>query len=106
MLVAYLLGFCFCCSRLVLLPALFVLVGFVFSFSLTDYTQKERAQILASSLRVLWLLYLRIAAAFLSATAAARWHSRSVPKKGGICGNSGINTIKQSFKGCFSIFAN
>ena len=52
------------------------------------------------------LLYLRIAAAFLSATAAALWHSWSDPKNGGICGNSGINTIKQSFKGCFSIFAN
>ena len=39
---------CLCCSLLVLLPALFVLVAFcgcvVVSFSLTDYTQKERAQ--------------------------------------------------------------
>ena len=90
---------------------------FVVSFSLTDYMQKKgrKGLSLASSLRGLWvfrflfccgLLYLRIAAAFLSATAAALWHSWSDPKNGGICGNSGINTIKQSFKGCFSIFAN
>ena len=52
------------------------------------------------------LLYLRIAAAFLSATTAALWHSWSEPKNGGMCGNSGIKAIKQSFKGCFSIFAN
>ena len=52
------------------------------------------------------LLYLRIAAAFLSATAAALWHSWSEPKNGGMCGNSGIKTIKQPLKGCFSIFAN
>lgn len=52
------------------------------------------------------VVYLRIAAAFLSATAAALWHSWSDPKKGGMCGNSGINTIKQAFNGCFSIFAN
>lgn len=32
-----------------------VLVGFVFSFSLSDYTQKERAQFLASSLVLLWV---------------------------------------------------
>lgn len=44
---AYLLGLCLCCPRLVLLPALFVLVSlwvFVFFFSLSDYTQKERAR--------------------------------------------------------------
>ena len=47
---AYLLGICLCCPRLVLLPALFVLVSLwvfvcvVVSFSLTDYMQKERAQ--------------------------------------------------------------
>ena len=35
-----------------------VLVGFVFSFSLSDYTQKERAQFLASSLVLLWLRWL------------------------------------------------
>ena len=56
---AYLLGLCLCCPRLVLLPALFVLVSlwvFVFSFSLSDYTQKERARrVGASSLRVLWV---------------------------------------------------
>ena len=52
------------------------------------------------------VIYFRIAAAFLSATAAALWHSWSDPKNGGMCGNSGINTIKQAFKGCFSIFAN
>ena len=40
-------GACLCCPRLVLLPALFVLVSlwvFVVSFSLADNTQKERAQ--------------------------------------------------------------
>ena len=51
-------GACLCCPRLVLLPALFVLVSlwvFVVSFSLSDYTQKERAQkvFLASSLVLL-----------------------------------------------------
>ena len=87
----------------------FSLWVFVFSFSLADYTQKERAQRFCSLRPLLsccGLLYLRIAAAFLSATAAALWHSWSDPKNGGICGNSGINTIKQSFNGCFSIFAN
>ena len=34
-----------------------VIVGFVFSFSLSDYTQKERAQFLASSLVLLWACY-------------------------------------------------
>ena len=33
-----------------------VIVGFVFSFSLSDYTQKERAQFLASSLVLLWVV--------------------------------------------------
>ena len=53
---------CVCFPWLILLPALFVLVSlgvFVFSFSLSDYTQKERAQrflLLASSLRVLWVI--------------------------------------------------
>ena len=50
-------GACLCCPRLVLLPALFVLVSlwvFVVSFSLADYTQKERARrVGVSSLRVL-----------------------------------------------------
>ena len=32
-----------------------VIVGFVFSFSLTVYAQKERAQFLASSLVMLWV---------------------------------------------------
>ena len=64
---AYLLGLCLCCPRLVLLPALFVLVSlgvFVsccgcvvgFSFSLTDYVQKRKgAKVLplASSLVLL-----------------------------------------------------
>ena len=64
MLFAYLLGLCLCCLRLVLLPALFVLVSlwvFVFSFSLTDYMQKERAQsVFASSLVLLWVVFIRL----------------------------------------------
>ena len=103
-------GFAFVVLCLSSLPVLFVLVClwvFVFSFSLAVYMQKKgRKVFLRPLLSCCGLLYLRIAAAFLSATAAAIWHSWSDPKNGGICGNSGINTIKQSFKGCFSIFAN
>ena len=77
------LSLCLCCPVLVLFPAFPLLsalvpfVGFVIvSFSLSDYTQKERAlRVGASSLVCCGLLYLRIAAAFLSATAAALWHS-------------------------------
>ena len=61
MLFAYLLGLCLCCPRLVLLPGLFVLVwlwGFVVSFSLSVYTQKERARrVGASSLVLLWVAF-------------------------------------------------
>ena len=56
------------CPLLVLLPSLFVLVSlwvFVFSFSLTDYTQKERARrVGASSLRVLWACSVKFAFLF------------------------------------------
>ena len=59
MLFDYLLWLYLCCPRLVLLYALFVLVClwvFVVSFSLTDYTQKERAlRVGASSLVLLWV---------------------------------------------------
>lgn len=44
---AYLLGLCLCCSRLVLLPALFVLVSLwvlCFLFPLRTIRKKERAQ--------------------------------------------------------------
>ena len=89
---------------------LLVLVGLLFLFPLrtaSDIKRKGTKVLpLCPLLTCCGVLYLRIAAAFLSATAAALWHSWSDPKNGGICGNSGINTIKQSFKGCFSIFAN
>ena len=91
---------CFVCSC--------VLVGFCFFF-LSVYVGKKKGREglpLRPLLVCCVLLYLRIVAAFLSATAAALWHSWSEPKNGGMCGNSGINTMKQSFKGCFSIFAN
>ena len=82
------------------------LVGVLFLFPLRTIRKKGRAVLVRPLSSCCGLLYLRIAAAFLSATAAALWHSWSDPKNGGICGNSGIYTIKQSFKGCFSIFAN
>ena len=51
LLFAYLLGLCLCCSRLVLLPALFVLVCLwvfvcvVVSFSLTDDQTKRKGAV-------------------------------------------------------------
>ena len=117
----FFLSFCSCvCSDFVLLSfplsslvllssacPFFLFVGccFFFPYGRPD-KKKGRAVLVRPLLSCYGLLYLRIAAAFLSATAAALWHSWSDPKNGGICGNSGINTIKQSFKGCFSIFAN
>ena len=62
-LFAYLLGLCLCCPWLVLLAAWLLIMVLsslylwvvVVSFSLTDYTQKERAQsVFASSLGVLF----------------------------------------------------
>ena len=47
------LCFCVCYPLLVLLSCLSFPALFVVSFSLSDYMQKERAQFLASSLRVL-----------------------------------------------------
>ena len=103
-------------SSLVLLsPAflLFVLLSWLcglafFPFRTASDTKRKGAKVcpLRPLVSCCELLYLRIAAAFLSATAAALWHSWSEPKNGGMCGNSGIKAIKQSFKGCFSIFAN
>lgn len=106
-LFAYLLGLCLCCPLVALLHCLCGSLGvLLFPFPLRTIRKKKGRNSLRPLLSCCELLYLRIAAAFLSATAAALWHSWSVPKKGGICGNSGINTIKQSFKGCSSIFAN
>ena len=102
-LFAYLQGFAF----VVLVLSAFVALSLCLLFPLRTIRKKKgRKVFLRPRLSCCGLLYLRIAAAFLSATAAALWHSWSDPKNGGICGNSGTNTIKQSFKGCFSIFAN
>ena len=94
----------FCLSSCLVFPALSLCLLFPFR-----YMRKKKGRKvfpLRPLLSCCELLYLRIAAAFLSATAAALWHSWSEPKNGGMCGNSGIKAIKQSFKGCFSIFAN
>ena len=61
---AYLLGLCLCCPWLVLLAAWLLIMVLsslslwvVVSFSLTDYTQKERAlRVGASSLVLLWVV--------------------------------------------------
>ena len=79
---------------------------FLFPFGRTGKKKGRKVFSLRPPFVCCGLLYLRIAAAFLSATAAALWHSSSEPKNGGMCGNSGIKTIKQFLKGCFSIFAN
>ena len=90
----------FCCSL-----SWFVLC-FLFPLRTTRKKKGRKVFPLRPLVSCCGLLYLRIAAAFLSATAAALWHSWSEPKNGGMCGNSGIKTIKQPLKGCFSIFAN